>query len=102
PLAPPLHLPPSPTLRSSVLEPHLPHAAPLPLFHPPVRLSQGDGAAHSQHLSVEKAPPAGVAHGSGGSCYSAVRLPGVLPEHRCRSEEHTSELQSRFDLVCRL
>src|SRR5699024_11836167 len=23
-------------------------------------------------------------------------------EHVCRSEEHTSELQSRFDLVCRL
>src|SRR5437868_8657070 len=31
----------------------------------------------------------------------AVRLPG---SSRCggRSEEHTSELQSRFDLVCRL
>src|SRR5207249_11489295 len=36
----------------------------------------------------------------------------ILPNHRCdhreiqardqRSEEHTSELQSRFDLVCRL
>src|SRR5699024_11507770 len=25
-----------------------------------------------------------------------------LPERRRRSEEHTSELQSRFDLVCRL
>src|SRR5437868_13072662 len=24
------------------------------------------------------------------------------PGCRCRSEEHTSELQSRFDLVCRL
>src|SRR5699024_11536237 len=24
------------------------------------------------------------------------------PEKDCRSEEHTSELQSRFDLVCRL
>src|SRR5699024_12320161 len=24
------------------------------------------------------------------------------PTHRLRSEEHTSELQSRFDLVCRL
>src|SRR5438067_7528047 len=24
------------------------------------------------------------------------------PACRCRSEEHTSELQSRFDLVCRL
>src|SRR5699024_11296399 len=26
----------------------------------------------------------------------------VLAAHRARSEEHTSELQSRFDLVCRL
>src|SRR5207249_7594881 len=27
---------------------------------------------------------------------------GTAPGLRCRSEEHTSELQSRFDLVCRL
>src|SRR5699024_11641427 len=27
---------------------------------------------------------------------------GRRPHHRIRSEEHTSELQSRFDLVCRL
>src|SRR5699024_12723402 len=27
---------------------------------------------------------------------------GVVPEFQKRSEEHTSELQSRFDLVCRL
>src|SRR5699024_11342333 len=27
---------------------------------------------------------------------------GVIFEPRARSEEHTSELQSRFDLVCRL
>src|SRR5207249_9038689 len=29
-------------------------------------------------------------------------LPSWLLEGRIRSEEHTSELQSRFDLVCRL
>src|SRR5699024_12572540 len=28
--------------------------------------------------------------------------PGSVPPWRVRSEEHTSELQSRFDLVCRL
>src|SRR5699024_12164338 len=28
--------------------------------------------------------------------------PGARVLPRCRSEEHTSELQSRFDLVCRL
>src|SRR5438067_9803382 len=27
---------------------------------------------------------------------------GAAPAGRARSEEHTSELQSRFDLVCRL
>src|SRR5699024_11733343 len=37
----------------------------------------------------------------------AVAVPGVRLRHaqgrdRDRSEEHTSELQSRFDLVCRL
>src|SRR5207249_9661161 len=40
--------------------------------------------------------------------YSAGQFPRSLSEtqvcrpHRRRSEEHTSELQSRFDLVCRL
>src|SRR5699024_12513490 len=29
-------------------------------------------------------------------------VPGPVPEGLPRSEEHTSELQSRFDLVCRL
>src|SRR5207249_6375999 len=29
-------------------------------------------------------------------------LPDKVPELAVRSEEHTSELQSRFDLVCRL
>src|SRR2546422_5560204 len=33
----------------------------------------------------------------------AQRAEGVNPDHRrCRSEEHTSELQSRLHLVCRL
>src|SRR2546421_8891876 len=31
-----------------------------------------------------------------------VLLDCQFPEHRRRSEEHTSELQSRSDLVCRL
>src|SRR6266536_5719442 len=34
---------------------------------------------------------------------NAVPPPNALPSvHRSRSEEHTSELQSRVDLVCRL
>src|SRR5207249_10975343 len=30
------------------------------------------------------------------------RTPALPPDREARSEEHTSELQSRFDLVCRL
>src|SRR5699024_11739878 len=33
---------------------------------------------------------------------AVVRKPSPGPVHHFRSEEHTSELQSRFDLVCRL
>src|SRR2546428_10391368 len=44
------------------------------------------------------------------SCFSAVSDPAAAgramdirrPHADCRSEEHTSELQSRSDLVCRL
>src|SRR5438105_9927356 len=35
-------------------------------------------------------------------CSSWRSLPGRGPVWRSRSEEHTSELQSRVDLVCRL
>src|SRR5437868_9887257 len=45
-------------------------------------------------------------HGSanGASYWSAQRRPGTRARSlfALRSEEHTSELQSRFDLVCRL
>src|SRR5699024_12398526 len=44
-------------------------------------------------------------------CALSIPIPSACPSasgartvtlKRCRSEEHTSELQSRFDLVCRL
>src|SRR5699024_12860540 len=34
--------------------------------------------------------------------HTAEACCGVVPAEHGRSEEHTSELQSRFDLVCRL
>src|SRR5699024_11975219 len=40
-----------------------------------------------------------VAFGSSGGCSRICRVCTHWPD---RSEEHTSELQSRFDLVCRL
>src|SRR2546427_11959359 len=47
------------------------------------------------------ARPAGVGGDAGGPCLSRA---GVRREHgvRVRSEEHTSELQSQSNLVCRL
>src|SRR5207248_9644772 len=35
-------------------------------------------------------------------CCNAPRESGILPKNVERSEEHTSELQSPYDLVCRL
>src|SRR5207249_8608038 len=43
--------------------------------------------------------------GSGGPCSTIFGPPSTAMRSACttsRSEEHTSELQSRFDLVCRL
>src|SRR5207249_10609048 len=37
-----------------------------------------------------------------GSSYGAYTALQLVRDHPQRSEEHTSELQSRFDLVCRL
>src|SRR5699024_11418568 len=34
--------------------------------------------------------------------FTSTRSPALFIEANKRSEEHTSELQSRFDLVCRL
>src|SRR5438067_107085 len=62
-------------------------------------------------LSLHDALPISLAHliqGAGhvGIEQHAVDVPGLLQallaEIDDRSEEHTSELQSRFDLVCRL
>src|SRR3712207_7488113 len=45
----------------------------------------------------------GRRHGGGAGERSAdARAPAALPARRRRSEEHTSELQSRQYLVCRL
>src|SRR5699024_12681777 len=52
------------------------------------------------HRSSRRPPPP-----AGGSPSRTGRAPRRRPEARSarsRSEEHTSELQSRFDLVCRL
>src|SRR5207249_6845598 len=77
---PPLHLHSFPTRRSSDLERH-------------------EGADSHQHHRPG-APPRERRHRVAPSRRSSSRA--VARAARERSEEHTSELQSRFDLVCRL
>src|SRR5699024_11305421 len=62
------------------------------------------GSATPQNMRIEPMPAANnmpnqVRVECSGSSSSA---PSLTCPNRLRSEEHTSELQSRFDLVCRL
>src|SRR5690242_20775820 len=47
-------------------------------------------------------PPSGTCSRRGTSARSPSPSPAHSPAARCRSEEHTSELQSHVNLVCRL
>src|SRR2546422_3464129 len=61
-----------------------------------------DPAERVHHALVEEVPPPGDDHGARGD---HAGIPRRLAEPRpdvVRSEEHTSELQSRLHLVCRL
>src|SRR5699024_11995739 len=44
----------------------------------------------------------GMRRGAGGDVVHPFQVPLLVAPRHFRSEEHTSELQSRFDLVCRL
>src|SRR5438874_9057355 len=81
----------------------------------PIRAGVGDlpgsGAAHAHDVRTgrrylestgrvgEEACVRSAARGRG---QDLARGPGLGHDHEQRSEEHTSELQSRRDLVCRL
>src|SRR5206468_10149368 len=76
-------------------------------------MSVGNPAGHDQHHNhCYGFPPKLMQEKTLGSLRDHCRYPGGLPEYRqltafrllrsVRSEEHTSELQSRSDLVCRL
>src|SRR5699024_11287116 len=58
-------------------------------------------AALQQHnrLRITTHAPAGALIGRWGYAFASLR---PTETSRYRSEEHTSELQSRFDIVCRL
>src|SRR5699024_11919930 len=69
----------------------------------PLRIAQ-PAAAHdaSSYAAVSSGRcDSGGSASPAGYVLSACRTPTSLPM-KTRSEEHTSELQSRFDLVCRL
>src|SRR5579885_3797077 len=61
----------------------------------------GGEAAVPGHLAVGMPAPDFVAPGLSGGTVALAHYAGH-PTVVTRSEEHTSELQSRFDLVCRL
>src|SRR5690606_42093691 len=66
-------------------------------FRSPARWSRGSGTASSRDTSCERR--------AGSRCRrpcDAADRGGVAACPRARSEEHTSELQSRENLVCRL
>src|SRR5207247_7545161 len=76
------------------------HAAPIPRHHPAagdepggLRTGLGEGVEASDLDSVDVRAE--------GRVDRRLRVPWSEEGHR-RSEEHTSELQSRVDLVCRL
>src|SRR5699024_12091419 len=82
---------------TAILPPSLPDALPISRAQLPARRLDPGGARQ----------PARDRAGGGGAARRGLRGPHPLPPRgrdarRLRSEEHTSELQSRFDLVCRL
>src|SRR6266496_2862964 len=68
-----------------------------PLLGRPIRWADGGGLANPLWSLCGRAIPRPAAAGS-----LRRRAPGPAPGRYRRSEEHTSELQSRRDLVCRL
>src|SRR2546422_9457618 len=61
-------------------------------------------ALHRVSGAVWQACPVLLTHGTFSNGQVCAGLAGFLADHGfdCRSEEHTSELQSRLHLVCRL
>src|SRR5699024_12871249 len=91
---------PFPTRRSSDLAP--PTTAGVGMTSPGVSKRHCCSPVSGSRLSTPLSPVPRISSGWVGS---KKRLPNptkIRPPLLRRSEEHTSELQSRFDLVCRL
>src|SRR5690606_40095103 len=91
--------PPSPTLRSSDL--HLEIVAQT-VLHRADQILQAAGVQQREHQALALVEQAVVVAGHVHQLAEALAQLDVAPAPRPRSEEHTSELQSRENLVCRL
>src|SRR5699024_12536283 len=101
-LPPSLSPPPSPPFFQSAHPPRYP-----PSF--PTRRSSdlqlGHSAQRDRHVGCDRFATFSSRHcrpRQEGATRQTRSHGAQTDEPRCRSEEHTSELQSRFDLVCRL
>src|SRR5690606_41004927 len=72
------------------------HAFVFSMFPPPPR------STLFPYTTLFRSPWCSPRWASGRSCWSAARTSASAPATPGRSEEHTSELQSRENLVCRL
>src|SRR5699024_11324285 len=82
---------------------------PAPAHRPTERTFHGDTVVDPFEWMREKTDPEVIAHLEEENAYADARTAhldrlraALVDEFVGRSEEHTSELQSRFDLVCRL
>src|SRR5438105_11382481 len=66
------------------------------------RLAPGPSLASGPASGSAADTPRRVSPKSSDNSPPLVRTQALAPDQRWRSEEHTSELQSRVDLVCRL
>src|SRR5437868_14848236 len=80
---------------------HLPVRSSLQLRRPP-RPTLFPYTTLFRSTAEWKCSPAGLYWLRRHCCLPAPALPRMPVRPSARSEEHTSELQSRFDLVCRL
>src|SRR5207248_10372203 len=96
PATAPPHTYPLPLHDALPISQHLLHANLSQVAHCPIRivafnfLKRRTAGSHRQHLCANRPP--------------ATNVQRRVPDHQnfSRSEEHTSELQSPYDLVCRL
>src|SRR3712207_7625928 len=73
------------------------------LFRSIVKIFVGLCCSVSASICYTPSMPSGRKRAKGGkSIFESIRKPTAPPSKQLRSEEHTSELQSRQYLVCRL